>query len=77
MGMHLFGTASHFHIEVQAMQNAGHIALRKKATQSHASQNMLRDEFRQKITKELKKNPALSMEKLWKKQVRTITTRPG
>ncbi len=72
MGMHLFGTASHFHIEVQAMQNAGHIALRKKATQSHASQNMLRDEFRQKITKELKKNPALSMEKLWKKQVRTM-----
>lgn len=68
LGMHLFGTANRFNLAVESQLSCGAAPARKSLKKSESNQNLQRDEFRRKITAELKKNPAITMERLWKRR---------
>lgn len=72
LGMHLFGTANKFNSHVRELANEDDTVERKKGKKSEPAKNVLRDEFRRKISVELKRDPAISMERLWAKQYRTV-----
>lgn len=72
MGMYLFGTAHSFHNHLQALASEDDTIVQRNGKKSESSQNSMRDEFRRKIALELKKAPSISMERLWKKQYRTV-----
>ena len=72
LGMYLFGSAHNFNNHVQANLSESNASVRKKGSKVEQNQNTLRDEFRKKILAELNKGFPISMEKLWKKQVRAV-----
>jgi len=73
LGMYLFGTAHSFHHHLQVMAGEDDADVRKKDKKPESSQHSTRDELRRKIASELKKDPSISMERLWKKQFRTVS----
>lgn len=72
LGMHLFGTANNFSAHLHAVSREGASGNRRKNKTVEQKQNGTRDEYRRKVLSTLKKEPSISMEKLWKKHYRAV-----
>ncbi|WGG50476.1 TnsD family Tn7-like transposition protein [Rugamonas sp. DEMB1] len=73
LAMRLFGTAAHF---VQAIKPDDHEATPKrvsKARNGPLADAELRDQYRQRILREIKMDPVLTLEGLWRKAYRPTT----
>jgi hypothetical protein len=73
LAMRLFRTAAHF---VQAIKPAGREATPKRVSQGRngaLANAELRDQYRQRILREIKIDPALTLERLWRKAYRPTT----
>ena len=71
LGMHLFGTAERFLQTVRGLLPAAAPAFeRKKSNQAASSTNSMLEESRKRIRHEIKLDPGVTMERLWKKAYR-------
>lgn len=70
LAMRLFGTVAHF---VEAIRTAGHETPQKRTVKDRVEPRAnveLRDQYRQRIAREIKIEPAISLEGLWHKAYR-------
>ncbi|WP_423680493.1 TnsD family Tn7-like transposition protein [Undibacterium sp. WLHG33] len=71
LGLHLFGTANRFSTDVHTLVPSNLVSSKQSRT-TDADRDTQRNEHRRKIIAELKKNPDLTMEKLWKKKIKVV-----
>ncbi|MCS0659767.1 TnsD family Tn7-like transposition protein [Massilia terrae] len=71
LGMHLFGRPAEFAAAIAATEAGGEKQHEIKVPEGESDDIELRDQHRKRVLDELRRDPKVSMEKLWKKNYRT------